>query len=60
MGRKSWEAENAINKYEFIDAQEFGKMIEEVAGIVYSDFCQLPEDSFICANGDLKPVIEAA
>lgn len=61
MGKKSWEAENLTNKYEFIEAEEFRKMIEEVAGIVYSDFCQLPEDSFICAlNGDLKPVTEAA
>ncbi len=61
MGKRSWEPENLTNKYEFIETEEFRKIIVEVAEIVYSDFCQLPEDSFICAlNGDFKPVTEAA
>ncbi len=61
MGNKSWEAENLVYMYELIETIEFRKLIEEVAEIVYSDFCQLPNDSFICAsNDDLKPFKEAA
>ncbi len=61
MGKKSWELENLVYKYEFIEAEEFRKLIEETAEIVYSDLCQLREDSFICAsNDDLKPLTEAA
>lgn len=61
MGKRSWELENLIYKYDFIEAEEFRKLIEETAEIVYSDFCQLQEDSFICASSDdLKPLTEAA
>lgn len=61
MGKGSWEAEKVVYKFEFIGAEEFSKIIEEAAEIVYSDFCQLPEDSFFCAsNDDFKPSDEAA
>lgn len=61
MGKRSWELENLINKYEFIEAEDFRKLIEETVEIIYSDFCQLPEDSFYCAsNDDFKPLTKAA
>jgi hypothetical protein len=61
MGKRTWESENIIYKVEIIEAEEFRKLIEETAEIIYSGFCQLPEDSFYCAsNEDLKPLTEAA
>ena len=61
MDKKKWEPESLFYCYDFIEAEEFRKLIEETAEIVYSDFCQLQEDSFICAsNDDLKPLEEAA
>ncbi len=60
MGKKKWEAEKLIHGYELIEIEEFRKLIEETAEIVYSDFCQLQEDSFICAtNCETKTLDEA-
>lgn len=61
MEKKKWEQENLIHSYEIIEAEEFRKLIEETAEIIYSGFCQLPEDSSICAtNNEIKPLAEAA
>ena len=61
MERKKWESKNLVHRYDFIEAEEFRKLIEETAEMIYDDFCQLPEDSFYCAsNEDLKPLTEAA
>ncbi len=60
MGKRSWEPENLTNKYEFIETEEFRKIIVEVAEIVYSDFCQLPEDSLYCASQSESKTLEKA
>ena len=61
MGNRNWELENLFHRYDFVEAEEFRKLIEEAVEIIYSDFCQLPEDSFYCAsNDDFKPLTEAA
>lgn len=48
--KKAWNPENVNHAYEIIDAEEFRKIVEEVAEIIYSDSCQLPSDSFYCAT----------
>ncbi len=61
MVKKKWEPESIVYKYEFIESEEFRKIIEETAEIVYSDFCQLQEDSSFCAsNNENKPLEEVA
>ena len=58
---KKWNLENLIYSYEFIESEEFRKLIEEVAEIIYNDFCQLPTDSSIGASdNENKPLQEAA
>lgn len=59
--KKKWEPENLFYSFEFINGEEFRKLIEETAEMAYIDICQLPEDSFYCASkNDLKPLEEAA
>ncbi len=59
--KKKWEAEVIVYRYEFIESEEFRKIIEETAEIVYNDFCQLQEDSSFCAsNNENKPLEEVA
>ena len=47
---KKWELENLVYSYEFIESEEFRKLIEETAEILYNDFCQLPIDSSFCVS----------
>jgi hypothetical protein len=47
MGKK-WDIEKSERIYEVIDAEEFRKVIEECADLVFFDFCQLQKDSSEC------------
>lgn len=47
---KKWELESLLYSYEFIESEEFRKLIEETAEILYNDFCQLPIDSSFCVS----------
>ena len=47
---KKWKLENLLHRYDFIESEEFRKLIEETAEILYNDFCQLPIDSSFCAS----------
>jgi len=59
--KQKWEAEVIVYRYEIIESEEFRKLIEETAEIIYSDFCQLQEDSSFCAsNNESKPLEEVA
>jgi hypothetical protein len=61
MGKQKWELENLIHRIEIVETEELRKMIEETVEIIYSDFCQLQEDSSICAtNNENKTLEEAA
>ena len=61
MLKKKWEPEVIVYRYEFIESEEFRKLIEETAEIIYNDFCQLQEDSSFCAsNNEKKPLEEVA
>ena len=61
MGNIKWELKNLVHCYDFIEAEEFRKLVEETVEIIYSGFCQLPEDSSICAtNNENKTLEEAA
>ncbi len=55
-----WEVHKINHKYEIIKFDEFRKLIEETAELIYSDFCQLQKDSSISApdneNNSLEKV----
>jgi hypothetical protein len=59
--KKKWVLESLLHSYEFIEAEEFIKLIEETAEILYTDFCQLPNDSSLCVSiNETKPLTQAA
>ena len=61
MVTKKWEPESIVYRYKFIESEEFRTIIEETAEIIYSDFCQLQEDSSFCASSnENKPLEEVA
>lgn len=47
MGKK-WDVEELVGVYEVVEKDEFRKMIEECADLVYFEFCQLQLDSSEC------------
>ncbi|MDO9183136.1 MAG: hypothetical protein Q7U04_12045 [Bacteriovorax sp.] len=47
---KKWKLESLLYSFEFIESEEFRKLIEETAEILYNDFCQLPIDSSFCVS----------
>ena len=58
---KKWELESLLYSYEFIESEEFRKLIEETAEILYNDFCQLPIDSSFCVSiNETETLKEAA
>lgn len=58
---KQWILKDFSYEYEFIESEEFRKLIEETAEIVYNDFCQLQYDSSFCtSNNENKTLKEAA
>lgn len=61
MVKKKWEPEVVVYRYEFIETEEFRKLIEETAEIIYNDFCQLQKETSFCAsNNENKPLEEVA
>jgi len=63
MSKKTskWILQTIGHEFDFIENEEFKKLIEEIAEITYNDFCQLPTDSFLCiSNNENKTLKEVA
>jgi len=57
--QKKWNPESVIHLFENISSEEYRKLIEETAEILYSDFCQHPFD-LSCASNELNPLEKVA
>lgn len=58
--KQKWNLKNVEESFELVESVEFKKIIEEVAEIVYLDFCQLRKDSFLDLLDNEKPTLEKA
>jgi len=58
--KQKWNLKNVEESFELVESDEFKKIIEEVAEIVYLDFCQLRTDSFLDLLDNEKPTLEKA